>query len=61
MNNEEKKQFIELLQTALVPEIVVTFEKLKISELGTLCSISAKDLEEISYLLDDYEEVLEYH
>jgi hypothetical protein len=61
MDNEEKKHFIEMLQTALTPEITVSFEKLKISDLGTKCSISAKDLEEISYLLDDYDEVLAYH
>jgi len=60
MDNEQKKQFVEMLQTALSPEITVTFEKLKISALGEHCSISAKDLDEISYLLDDYTEVLTY-
>lgn len=61
MDNTEKKHFIEMLQTALTPEIVVNFDKISIGDLGDKCSISAKNLEEISYLLDDYQEVLEYH
>jgi hypothetical protein len=55
MSNDNKKKFVEDLQKALTPEIIVSWDKIKISSLGENITISATGLKDISYLLEDYE------
>ncbi len=54
---ENREKFIKELDKYLQYEIIVSWEKVAIDELGDRVSISIKELKTISYLLKDYEDV----
>jgi len=51
----KRNKFIKELETSLKPEITITWDLLKMSQLGEHIAISVRDLDNISYLLEDYE------
>jgi len=55
MSNDNKQKFILELQQSLTPEIIVKWDKIKLSELGLDVKISASGLKDIECLLEDYE------
>ena len=57
---ENREKFIKELEKYLQYEIIISWEPLKLAELGEDINVSVKALEAISYLLEDYEEVALY-
>ncbi len=52
---DKRDEFLKELKNSLKKEIVITWDLLKLEQLGEHLAISIRDLDNISYLLEDYQ------